>query len=44
MQAMNDILLLGGDTDTNAAIIGGLLGARFGLQGIPQNWRTTVAE
>ena len=27
MEAMYDILLKGGDTDTNAAIIGGLLGA-----------------
>jgi ADP-ribosylglycohydrolase len=25
---MNDILLRGGDTDTNAAIVGGLLGAK----------------
>jgi ADP-ribosylglycohydrolase len=30
-EAMTDILLKGGDTDTNAAIVGGLLGARDGL-------------
>lgn len=30
---------VGGDTDTYAAVAGGLLGARFGYQGIPQEWR-----
>ena len=29
--AMYDILFQGGDTDANAAIVGGLLGARWGL-------------
>lgn len=29
---------LGGDTDTNAAVTGALLGARFGLSGIPPRW------
>jgi len=28
----------GGDCDTNAAIAGGLLGARFGYSNIPQRW------
>jgi ADP-ribosyl-[dinitrogen reductase] hydrolase len=28
----------GGDTDTNAAIAGGLLGARFGYNAIPKRW------
>lgn len=32
----------GGDTDTNAAIAGALLGARFGLDGIPKRWRGAV--
>jgi len=36
---MRSILLKGGDTDTNAAIVGGLLGARWGLSGIPKSWR-----
>lgn len=31
-----------GDTDTNAAIAGALLGARFGASGIPESWRRTV--
>ncbi|QLY33648.1 ADP-ribosylglycohydrolase family protein [Nocardia huaxiensis] len=29
----------GGDTDTTAAIAGGLLGARWGASAIPQRWR-----
>lgn len=32
--ALRDILMRGGDTDTNAAIIGGLLGASEGINGI----------
>eukprot|EP00358_Blepharisma_japonicum_P001792 CAMPEP_0202951646 /NCGR_PEP_ID=MMETSP1395-20130829/32660_1 /ASSEMBLY_ACC=CAM_ASM_000871 /TAXON_ID=5961 /ORGANISM="Blepharisma japonicum, Strain Stock R1072" /LENGTH=83 /DNA_ID=CAMNT_0049659401 /DNA_START=373 /DNA_END=624 /DNA_ORIENTATION=+ len=34
--AMNGILRLGGDTDTNAAIVGGLIGAAEGYSGIPE--------
>lgn len=33
--AIRDTLLRGGDTDTNAAIVGTLIGARWGIQGIP---------
>lgn len=29
---------VGGDTDTYAAIAGGILGARFGIEGIPSSW------
>ena len=32
--ALRDFLLRGGDTDTNAAIMGGLLGAAEGIDGI----------
>jgi len=32
------ITLEAGDADTNMAVIGSLLGARHGLEGIPQNW------
>jgi ADP-ribosyl-[dinitrogen reductase] hydrolase len=35
--AIKDILLKGGDTDTNAAIVGGLVGAK-GIQDIPNGW------
>lgn len=32
----------GGDTDTTAAIAGGLLGARWGAEAIPRRWRDQV--
>lgn len=32
----------GGDTDTNAAIVGGLLGAAEGFSGLPENIKTVV--
>lgn len=35
---ITEVIKLGGDTDTNAAIAGGLLGARFGIEGIPERW------
>ena len=33
---------LGADTDTNAAITGGLLGAAYGLSNLPQTWVNAV--
>lgn len=33
---------VGGDTDTYAAIAGGLLGAHFGYEAIPEDWRKTI--
>lgn len=33
---------VGGDTDTYAAIAGGILGARFGIQGIPEEWKAAL--
>ena len=38
------IVSAGGDTDTNAAPAGAALGARFGLEGIPQRWRSRITE
>lgn len=35
---------LGGDTDTNAAIAGALLGARHGLEALPPAWLAQLAE
>ena len=35
-QALFETLLGGGDTDTNAAIVGGMVGARVGRAGVPQ--------
>ena len=32
------VVRLGGDADTNGAVAGALLGARFGAGGIPSEW------
>ena len=37
MSAMRHVLSLTGDTDTNAAIVGGLLGAYWGERGLPKD-------
>lgn len=38
-QGITRVIALGGDTDTYGAIAGGLLGAHFGFEAIPQAWR-----
>ena len=38
------VVSAGGDTDTNGAIAGALLGARFGLKAIQSRWRWRLAE
>jgi ADP-ribosylglycohydrolase len=40
--AIRETLLAGGDTDTNAAIVGGLIGAAVGVEGIPLRMREAV--
>lgn len=40
---LSSVVSLGGDADTNGAIAGAVLGARFGHQAIPARWRDTVA-
>jgi ADP-ribosylglycohydrolase len=40
--ALTETLAGGGDTDTNACIVGGLLGARWGAAAIPEAMRTAV--
>ncbi len=37
-RALQAAVHVGGDTDTVAAIAGGLLGARYGLRGLPDEW------
>ena len=37
-----DTVMRGGDTDTNAAIAGALLGAMYGEQAVPVQWREAV--
>lgn len=41
-EAMRRVIDLGGDTDTVAAVTGGLAGARFGITGIPMRWTSAV--
>lgn len=43
-QGLRHVIEVGGDTDTNGAIAGAVLGARFGLGGIPERWRRREAE
>ena len=33
------IVLSGGDADTNAAVAGAILGAKFGISQIPEEWK-----
>jgi ADP-ribosylglycohydrolase len=42
--ALIDVVNRGGDTDTNAAVTGALLGAVHGAAAIPEYWGTTVLE
>ena len=41
-EAVIDTVMNGGDTDTNAAICGALLGAVYGREEIPQQWLTCL--
>lgn len=38
------MLLRGGDTDTNAAVVGGLIGAAVGRKGIKSDWISKIME
>jgi ADP-ribosylglycohydrolase len=41
---LRSVVELGDDADTNGAIAGALLGARFGVNGIPTRWRNAIHE
>ncbi|MDE0207222.1 MAG: ADP-ribosylglycohydrolase family protein, partial [Candidatus Tectomicrobia bacterium] len=43
-EALIAVVNAGGDTDTNGAVAGAVLGARFGLEAIPKRWRDRVAR
>jgi ADP-ribosyl-[dinitrogen reductase] hydrolase len=43
-EGLRRVIEAGGDTDTNGAVVGALLGARFGSNAIPPRWRDRVAE
>jgi ADP-ribosylglycohydrolase len=40
--ALHAAVRIGNDTDTVAAIAGGLLGARWGASAVPADWRAAV--
>jgi ADP-ribosylglycohydrolase len=41
---LRHVVALGGDTDTNAAVAGALLGARDGVAGLPVGWLLRLAD
>ena len=41
---LREVVAFGGDTDTNAAVAGALLGARFGRTGCPAEWLARLAD
>ncbi|MBL8209380.1 MAG: ADP-ribosylglycohydrolase family protein [Bryobacterales bacterium] len=41
-QGVSDTVMAGGDTDTNAAIAGALLGAVYGRESVPLQWRDRI--
>ena len=43
-EALHQVLSCGGDTDTNACIVGGIVGARVGIEGIPVHMTQSVLE
>lgn len=44
LDALTETLAGGGDTDTNACIVGGLVGARWGARALPEAMRNAVLE
>ncbi|MDH3535603.1 MAG: ADP-ribosylglycohydrolase family protein [Gammaproteobacteria bacterium] len=42
--AITEAVRCGGDTDTVAAIIGGMVGARVGRRGLPQHWLRRLTD
>jgi len=43
-RAIEEIVRAGGDADTTGAILGGIVGAAVGTEGIPLEWRTGIWE
>ena len=43
-KALIAVVNAGGDTDTNGAVAGAVLGARFGFDAIPRRWRDRVTK
>ncbi len=43
-EGLRHVVAFGGDTDTNAAVAGALLGARYGRSALPETWLARLAE
>lgn len=43
-QAVMEVIACGGDTDSVAAIVGGIIGSKVGIDGIPSEWRDDLME
>ncbi len=43
-QAVTTMIRCGGDADTTAAIVGGIVGAGVGREGIPEEWIARISE
>ena len=43
-QGIREIIYLGGDTDTTAAILGGIIGSSVGISGIPKHWLDNIVD
>ena len=43
-EALEEVMLAGGDTDTNGAVAGAVLGARYGYEQIPAEWLACVPQ
>ncbi len=42
--AVQSVIRCGGDADTTAAIVGGIVGARVGEEGVPERWRSRLLD
>ncbi len=43
-KAIETIIMAGGDTDTTAAILGGVMGATLGVKAIPEEWLSHIID
>jgi hypothetical protein len=43
-EVLVEVVEAGGDTDTNGAVAGAVMGARVGLSGIPPRWRDNIRD
>ena len=43
-EALRQVVEAGGDTDTNGAVAGAVLGARYGVSAIPQRWLDVIPQ